>query len=59
MTATAIDNGSNICAATEQSDVLGIRLYCFCHGLNLTVQNGLRLWKKDEKQQDALIKSTR
>ncbi|CAF3696375.1 unnamed protein product [Rotaria sp. Silwood1] len=45
------DNGSDMRAATQRSKIFGIRLYCLCHGLNLTIKNGLHLWK-DHKEQD-------
>ncbi len=46
------DNGSDMRLATQHPEIFGIRLYCFAHGLNLTVTNGLQLWKKEEKKKD-------
>ncbi|CAF1290950.1 unnamed protein product [Didymodactylos carnosus] len=39
------DNGSDIKAATSNTE-FGIRISCLAHNLNLTVSNGLGLWKK-------------
>ncbi|CAF3754519.1 unnamed protein product [Rotaria sp. Silwood1] len=54
--AIVTDNGRDMRAATQQSKMFGLRLYCLCHGLNLTVKNGLHLWK-DNKKQDTSIDS--
>ena len=43
---TTTDNGSNIRLATTKRSIFGIRIHCFAHALNLTIVNGLRLWKK-------------
>ena len=49
------DNGSDIRAATQQSDKFGVRVYCLCHGLNLAIKNGLQFWKKeDDKKKKSL-----
>lgn len=40
------DNGSDVRSATSDCSILGVRLHCLAHGLNLAVQNGLGLWPK-------------
>ena len=50
--ATVSDNGNDMRAATQQLNNFGVRLYCLCHGLNLTVKNGLQLWKKEDNKQN-------
>jgi hypothetical protein len=56
--ATVSDNGSDIRAAIQHSSKFGIRLYCLCHGLNLTVKNGLQLWKKEDEKKNKSIDLT-
>ena len=59
MVAIVSDNGSDMRMATQQPEMFGIRLYCLTHGLNVTLQNGLQLWKKKEKKQGAIKNATR
>ncbi|CAF4507673.1 unnamed protein product, partial [Didymodactylos carnosus] len=52
VTAIVTDNGSDVRAATQPSDKFGVRLYCLCHGLNLTMKNGLQLWKTEDSKKN-------
>ncbi|CAM2730347.1 unnamed protein product, partial [Rotaria socialis] len=44
------DNGGDMHFATQYPEMFGVRLHCLAHALNLTVTNGLQLWKKGKKQ---------
>ncbi|CAM4975576.1 unnamed protein product [Rotaria socialis] len=44
------DNGGDMHFATQYPEMFGVRLHCLAHALNLTVTNGLQLWKKNKKQ---------
>ncbi|CAF3102323.1 unnamed protein product [Rotaria sp. Silwood2] len=53
------DNGSDMHFATQYPEMFGVRLHCLTHALNLTVANGLQLWKKKDKKQDSTTDLTK